>query len=193
MFIFALGVYAVRLQHRMSTISPYAGEEMREIASLTDADIESLQTGTGVAFGGMAKPAELNGYPGPRHVLDLADELHLTTVQQNSVQALFENMENDAIPLGEQIIDIEKTISVGFADKTLTKERLEELLKESAELYEKLRFVHLSAHFDTVNILTPEQVTLYNELRGYTTDDDPCAHIPEGHDPAMWKLHHGCE
>jgi hypothetical protein len=48
---------------------------------LSQTDIESLQNGTGDAFGGMAKLAELNGYPGPRHVLDLANELELTPNQ----------------------------------------------------------------------------------------------------------------
>ncbi len=32
---------------------------------------------SGGAFGGLAKSAELNGYPGPRHVLDLASNRRL--------------------------------------------------------------------------------------------------------------------
>lgn len=55
-----------------SQISPYAGQEMRDIKSLSDNDVQSLQNGTGEAFGGIAKLAELNGYPSPRHVLDMA-------------------------------------------------------------------------------------------------------------------------
>jgi hypothetical protein len=35
-------------------------------------------------------------------------------------------------------------------------------------------------------------VKLYNELRGYTSND-PCKNVPEGHDPDMWKRHHNCE
>lgn len=50
------------------TISKYTDQEDRIIKSLSSEDIKSLQTGTGDAFGGMAKLAELNGYPGPRHV-----------------------------------------------------------------------------------------------------------------------------
>jgi len=33
---------------------------------------------------------------------------------------------------------------------------------------------------------------LYNELRGYSSDD-PCENVPEGHDPEMWKRHNNCE
>jgi hypothetical protein len=37
---------------------------------------------------GMAKAAELNGYPGPRHVLDLSPELHLTDAQTKLVRGI---------------------------------------------------------------------------------------------------------
>ena len=46
----------------------YRTRKNRIIKSLSNEDIESLETGTGDAFGGMAKLAELNGYPGPRHI-----------------------------------------------------------------------------------------------------------------------------
>jgi hypothetical protein len=36
-----------------------------------------------------------------------------------------------------------------------------------------------------------EQITLYNKLRGYSSDD-PCQNVPKGHDPKMWKKHHNC-
>ncbi|MDP2956413.1 MAG: hypothetical protein Q8N53_08320 [Longimicrobiales bacterium] len=39
---------------------------------------------------GMARPAELNGFPGPRHVLDLADLLALAPDQRSEVQGIFE-------------------------------------------------------------------------------------------------------
>ena len=47
--------------------SPYAGEEARAIKSLSADDIAELQRGGGR---GLAKPAELNGVPGPAHLLD---------------------------------------------------------------------------------------------------------------------------
>jgi hypothetical protein len=65
--------------------SPHAGQEVRDIKSLSDGDIQSLQNGTGEAFGGMAKMAELNGYPGPRHVLDVASELQFTDRQRMEI------------------------------------------------------------------------------------------------------------
>src|SRR5215469_14793256 len=47
---------------------PYAGQEARTIKALSDDDIAALRKGEGM---GMAKAAELNGYPGPVHVLAL--------------------------------------------------------------------------------------------------------------------------
>ena len=52
--------------------SPYAGEEGREIKALSAADVDAYLTGQGMGF---AKAAELNGYAGPKHVLELAAEL----------------------------------------------------------------------------------------------------------------------
>ena len=49
---------------------PYAGEELRSLKSMSSQEIESLRSGEGMGF---AKLAELNHYPGPKHVLELAD------------------------------------------------------------------------------------------------------------------------
>ena len=174
--------------------SPYAGQEARGIKALSQDDIKGLLAGAGTPFGGMAKPAELNGYPGPRHVLDAYDagEFQLTNEQHKQIEALYEEMRSEAIELGEKIIDIEKGIDDAFTGKTITNAFLQEKVKESADLYGQLRVVHLKYHLSMVEILTPQQVEQYNELRGYTSGN-PCENIPEGHDPEMWKLHNNCE
>jgi LTXXQ motif family protein len=51
----------------------------------------------------MAKAAELNGYPGPAYVLQLARQLGLTDAQRRDVQAIFDHMSAAAKPLGELI------------------------------------------------------------------------------------------
>ena len=53
-------------------VSPYAGEEAREIKALSTAETKSYLSGEGM---GLAKAAELNGYPGPSHVLALGADL----------------------------------------------------------------------------------------------------------------------
>ena len=147
--------------------SPYAGQELRDIKSLSDDDTQSLQNGTGEAFGGMAKLAELNGYPGPRHVLDMVSGLQLTDGQSMDIERIYQNMSNDAKSIGAAIVDIEQDMDGAFANKTITEENLKSMLDKSADLYGQLRFVHLSAHLDTIQMLTIEQVQMYNTMRGY--------------------------
>lgn len=174
--------------------SPYAGQEIRGIKALSLEDIEGLLAGAGTPFGGMAKPAELNGYPGPRHVLDAveAGEFEVTPDQKEQIEVLYEEMRAEAIELGEAIINIEKKIDDAFVNSTATEDFLQEKLLESASQYGQLRVVHLKSHLAMMDILTPEQIAQYNELRGYTSGD-PCENIPEGHDPELWKKHNNCE
>lgn len=150
-----------------SQISSYSRQEISDIKSLSDNDVQSLQNGTGEAFGGIAKLAELNGYPGPRHVLDIAQELQLTDRQRMEIELIYQNMSNNAKRIGSAIIVIEQDMDEAFANKTITEENLIALLDKSANLYGQLRFVHLSAHFDTAQIMTTEQIQMYNEMRGY--------------------------
>ncbi len=174
--------------------SPYVGQEARGIVALSHDDVEGLLTGAGTPFGGMAKPAELNGYPGPRHVLEAveAGQFDLSDDQLQEIELLFERMQADAIPLGEQIVDIEQAIDDAFSDGTMTEAFLAESIEASANLYGQLRTVHLSNHLATIEILNPEQVAQYNELRGYTTDDPCDAPPPEGHDADLWRQHNNC-
>lgn len=174
--------------------SPYAGQESRGIKALSQEDIAGLLAGAGTPFGGMAKPAELNGYPGPRHVLDAveAGEFELAAQQQAQVEALYEEMRAEAIALGEQIVAIEKGLDDAFHNGTISEAVLREKVSESAGLYGQLRFVHLKFHLAMVDVLTPQQVAQYNELRGYAATD-PCANVPEGHDAELWRLHNNCD
>ena len=67
--------------------SPYAGLEGREIKSLSEADLEDLRLGRGW---GLALAAELNGVPGPAHLLELQAELGLDAGQVAAIEDLFE-------------------------------------------------------------------------------------------------------
>ena len=174
--------------------SPYVGEEVRGIVALSQEDIDGLLAGAGTPLGGMAKPAELNGYPGPRHVLDAfeAGQFDLDDSQLGEIERLYAEMQSEAIPLGERLIEIEQAIDDAFSHGTISEAFLEERLAASAEVYAELRLVHLSHHLATVEVLSPDQVVHYNQLRGYV-DDDPCAApVPEGHDPDLWRQHNDC-
>jgi hypothetical protein len=169
-------------------LSVYAGEEKREIKSLSPDDIEQLRTGKGW---GLAKAAELNGYPGPSHLLEMKTEIGLSESQVEQVQALFEDMKGRAVPLGLKLIDLEKELDKEFAGGTVNREKLEDVLGRIEKVRSDLRLVHLSAHLKTVEILSKEQVAKYNSLRGYGAAN-PCLNVPPGHDPEMWRKHNGC-
>src|SRR5215469_11419050 len=148
----------------MST-TPYAGKQTRSIKALSDDDIVALRDGTGM---GMALAAELNGYPGPAHVLELADQLKLTEEQLGQVTAIHDRMSAAAKPLGAELLAREQTLDQQFAKGDVTPERLAAETVEIGELQGRLRAVHLSAHLETRALLTPEQIALYEQLRGYT-------------------------
>ena len=75
--------------HADTPANPYAGQQARSIKALSPENIDELRTGAGM---GLAKPAELNGYPGPLHVLALAQELRLTLGQMREVTYIRERM-----------------------------------------------------------------------------------------------------
>lgn len=142
----------------------YAGEERREIKSLSAAEVEQLLNGHGM---GLARAAELNHYPGPRHVLELAAELRLTPEQRAKTQATFERMRSEAVRLGQSIVEKEKLLDAMFAKGDIDEGKLRAATKEIAELQGALRAAHLAAHLDMRRLLSPQQVKKYDELRGY--------------------------
>lgn len=147
--------------------SPYAGQQTREIKYLAPEEVSALEAGRGTALGGLAKPAELNGYPGPRHALDLADALELTEEQAQRLQALFDEMQTEAQDVGQAFLEVERQIDAVYAQQIATDDELQRLLERSGELYGRLRYVHLRYHLETRAILTESQVKRYNEIRGY--------------------------
>jgi Spy/CpxP family protein refolding chaperone len=176
-------------QARPQARSPYAGEEGRAIKTLSENDVAELRAGHGW---GLAKAAELSGVAGPRHVLDLATELALSASQRQAIAAVHDAMGVEARRLGAELIEAERRLSDAFAGVVPPAPRLEELVNASARVHAELRFVHLAAHLETHALLTPRQRDKYVELRGYDSAD-PCASPPSGHDPAMWRRHHGCK
>jgi Spy/CpxP family protein refolding chaperone len=158
--------------------SPYASQQSRTIKALSDEDIAALQNGDGM---GMAKAAELNGYPGPRHVLALARELRLTETQTARVSAIHDRMSAAARPLGAELIERERALDQLFAKGEITPERLTEETAAIGEIQARLRAVHLAAHLATQAILMADQIALYDKLRGYAVTGASDGNHPAGH------------
>jgi hypothetical protein len=168
-------------------ISKYSGQEKRELKALSAGDIAELRRGGGW---GLAKPAELNGLPGPAHLLELKDKIPLSADQSAAIASIYDSMKSQAIVHGEKLIALERQLDQHFARRTITDDLLRSLLGEIAAARRQLRYIHLSTHLKTPAILSAAQIKKYNALRGYS--DDPCAKIPTGHDPVQWRKHNVC-
>jgi hypothetical protein len=161
---FALVVAAALLARPVLADAPYAGQQGRSIKALSDDDIAALRKGEGK---GMAKVAELNGYPGPVRVLQLAVQLGLTDPQRPDVQVIFDRMSDATKSLGGELIAQEQALDQLFAKRDITPDRLAIATATIAELQGRLRAVHLSAHLETCALLNPDQIARYQQLRGY--------------------------
>ena len=155
------------------TTSPYTGQEQRTIKALSDEEIRDLLEARGM---GLAKAAELNSYPGPLHVLQLANELGLSDAQRKATDALYANMRQQALSIGRQIVEAERTLDRAFANGGIEPAALRSQVTAIAALQGELRAVHLEAHLAQRSLLTPEQIARYDVLRGYRRGPAP-------HDP----------
>ncbi|MDA0653607.1 MAG: hypothetical protein O3C49_10075 [Proteobacteria bacterium] len=151
-------------QNHSAHHSAYGGQQHRAIKSLSHEDVEELRRGGGW---GLAKAAELNGMPGPAHVLELKDKIALTPDQTTTIKAIFQDMQRRAVAKGEQLIALEMQLDHGFKTRHITDQRLRALLTMIAQAREDLRYIHLSMHLKTPKILTDTQISQYNILRGY--------------------------
>lgn len=173
-----IGLAIAAAQAETPAVSPYAGEESRAVSSFSKEDMADLRAGRGW---GLAKPAELNGYPGPRHVLDLRDQLSLSAEQENKIQAIFDRMQERAKRHGYDLIKHERALDNAFRNGAVGTYELTQLLQSAAATRASLRYVHLVAHLETTVILSRHQRHKYQKLRGYGA----------GHDGSDHHKHHG--
>jgi len=155
------------------TAKPYAGLQNRFIKALSDEKMADLRAGRGMGY---AIAAELNGYPGPAHVLELSDKLELSDAQRVRIQALWTQMQSEAVPLGSRLIDQESALDRLFATHTVSADNLATSTQGIAATDAALRATHLKFHLSTREILTPAQVQRYSELRGYGDGTAPPQH-----------------
>ena len=114
---------------------------------------------------GLARPAEMNDHPGPKHLLERSKELGLTTEQEKEISAIRQQVVDRAKPLGRAIVDAERQLDAAFKSGVLTEGDLQKRLQTIAGLQAELRMVHLRAHLVTRPLLTAEQVRRYYERR----------------------------
>ncbi len=144
--------------------SPYAGQQQREIKALSADEQRGLLEGAGLGY---ARAAELNGWPGPLHALELRDELSLSEEQVRRMEALRREMKAEAVPLGRDLVAAERALDTLFAAGTPTPEQVAAATARVAGIEGRLRAVHLIAHLRAAPVLTRHQTMLYARARGY--------------------------
>ena len=157
--------------------SRYTGEEARPVKSLSPEDIAELRRGGGW---GLARAAELNGMPGPAHLLELKDALALTPGQVEAITVIHERMREAAIAEGERFIEAERVLEDAFRSHSVTEASLETMLADIERSRAQLRFIHLKAHLGTPDLLTEVQIAQYAALRGYHAHRGGAAHAGHG-------------
>ena len=147
-----------------NAVSPYAGQDSQSVKSLSPEEISDFLSGKGM---GLAKAAELNGYPGPAHVLELAAKLELTTEQRTKTEMLFRDMKTNAVALGKELVKEERALDHLFSTRAVTSATLAGALARISKLRGEIRRVHLDTHLRQTALLEPAQIEEYMELRGY--------------------------
>ncbi len=147
---------------------PYAGLEEREIKALDPGEVEALLAGEGMGF---ALAAELNGIPGPLHVLELAGPLELTSRQEGAVREIFRAMREETSRLGHEVVELERTLDRRFQHRHIDAALVRDLTQRIGLLRGEIRAVHLEAHLAVDPLLTDAQREAYVRLRGYGGED----------------------
>lgn len=167
-YLLALVLFSIAATGNSEVAAPYLGQELRAIKALSPEDVSNYLSGNGMGF---AKAAELNGYPGPAHVLELTVELKLTAEQQEQTEALFQLMKSKAIALGEELVEEERALDQMFASRAATPDSLAIAVSRISTLQGEIRRVHLDVHLRQTAILTSAQIKTYANLRGYEVAD----------------------
>ena len=148
--------------------SLYAGEQSRTIKSLSQQEVADYLSGKGMGF---AKAAELNGFPGPAHVLELADKLALSPTQKARTEEIFGRMQARTRELGAKLVEAERNLDQSFASKTISRDSLAASVDSIGKVQSEIRAAHLQAHLEQSEILTAAQTAKYWQLRGYVHPD----------------------
>lgn len=155
----SLSAAVAQAQHQ-----PYAGDAGREIRALSPDEVKQYLSGAGMGY---AKAAELNHFPGPLHVLELADKLGLTPVQRAGVKRLMEAHKAEARAIGVNLVEAERALDALFRSGKVGPDALAGAVHAAAAAAGEYRLSHLETHRRLRALLSAEQVERYDELRGY--------------------------
>ena len=159
----ALAAVSAHSQH-----AGYAGQQRRDIKALSAEEVSQYLSGAGMGF---AKAAELNGFPGPMHALELSDRLELSDTQRAATHRLMDEHKADARLIGLKLVEAEAAVERLFRRGDVDPAALAQGVRNAAALQGEYRLAHLETHRRMRALLTDDQVKRYDSLRGYSSED----------------------
>jgi Spy/CpxP family protein refolding chaperone len=165
-FTWTASTIAQHSESGKSSTSPYAGQQTRQIKALSPREATDYIEGKGM---GLAKAAELNGYPGPMHVLELQTRMELTAEQREATAKLMAAHKFEVKQLGVELVEAERALDTAFANKTIDISNLNSAAEKIGQLQTRIRIAHLETHLKQTALLQPSQIAHYQRLRGYAT------------------------
>jgi hypothetical protein len=150
----------------------HAAEAAREgtgIPALSEAQAAGYLDGKEMLH---ASVAELNHYPSPRRVFELAEALELTEGQRRAATELHEETRREAIRLGTELVALEQKLNRIFVWDQATADNIAKIVLDIGTLQAQLRLTHLVASIRQKPLLTEEQVRRYDELQGRGMDSE---------------------
>ncbi len=125
------------------------------LSGVSEQEKEMLLKGGGLGAGMIAM---MNGYPGPKHVLEMGDELELTAAQRESIGTIYGKVKAESVKLGTELVEKDEELAALFTSGSVSTKDVEKRSREIGELQGRLRAAHLNAHVQTHAELTPAQL-----------------------------------
>lgn len=125
------------------------------LSGVSEQEKEMLLKGSGLGAGMIAM---MNGYPGPKHVLEMGDELELTAAQRESIGTIYGKVKAESVKLGTELVEKDEALAALFTTGSVSTKDVEKRSREIGELQGRLRAAHLNAHVQTHAELTPAQL-----------------------------------
>jgi len=97
--------------------------------------------------------ADTNGFPSPKKILALKDQLGLTKVQLKKIDEMLDNLSVSATVKGQEIVEVEDGLGRMFISGNIVENVLRTQLERIGKMRAELRFMHLQVYLKTKKIL----------------------------------------
>lgn len=113
---------------------------------------------------GLARLADVHGWPGPRTVLANAEALNLAPDQVRIAENIEAEFEIEAREIALAWLAVEAELDEAFRSGRASKGKVQALTQQSGALRAELRALQLSAHIEMRPNLTRDQLESYSRL-----------------------------